>query len=82
VTQILTLIMNISLIVGIFIPGIVFGGYNVEHTSEENVEEGKKLTFNLMVVETILAIVCYVPNIIFQVNNPPTPPSDSGKVQR
>jgi FLVCR family feline leukemia virus subgroup C receptor-related protein len=28
VTQILTLIMNISLIVGIFIPGIIFGKYN------------------------------------------------------
>lgn len=33
-------------------------------------------------VETILAAVCYIPNMIFQENKPPTPPSDSGNVKR
>jgi len=30
VTQLLTLVLNVSLIIGIFIPGIVFKGYDIE----------------------------------------------------
>lgn len=45
-------------------------------------EEGRSLTFNLMMVEMVMGIVCYGMNIIFQKNLPPTPPSDSGTVKR
>jgi FLVCR family feline leukemia virus subgroup C receptor-related protein len=82
VTQLLTLVLNVSLIIGIFIPGIVFGSYNVKPVTEESIARGKELTFDLMVVETILAAICYLPNILFQDSHPPTPPSDSGSVVR
>ena len=38
VTQLLTLILNVSLIIGILIPGFVFTGYQ---PSTDNIEEGK-----------------------------------------
>jgi len=34
ITQFLTLILNVSLIIGIFIPGLVFGGYDVKPISD------------------------------------------------
>ena len=34
VTAILTLILNVSLIIGIFIPGLVFGKYDIEPFTE------------------------------------------------
>ena len=35
-----------------------------------------------MLVELIMGLVCYIPNIIFQESKPPTPPSDSGASER
>ena len=33
-----------------------------------------------MMIEFILAVICLVPNIIFQQNKPPTPPSESAGI--
>lgn len=35
-----------------------------------------------MLIEAIIAIICLIPNIIFQKSKPPTPASDSGNMQR
>jgi Na+/melibiose symporter-like transporter len=35
-----------------------------------------------MLVELILALFCYLPNLLFQKSHPPTPPSDSGSAKR
>lgn len=82
VTQILTLVLNVSLVIGILIPGFVFNGYKPDEGDPENIEKGKKITFNLMFIEALIAIICLIPNIILQKSNPPTPPSDSGNVKR
>ncbi len=79
VTQFLTLVLNISLILGIFVPGIVFGDYKPD---ANNLEEGKTLAFQTMLVEAIMGYVCYLVNIIFQESTPPTPPSDSVSVPK
>lgn len=36
VTQLLTLVLNVSLIIGIFIPGIVFGKYDTKSDDDKN----------------------------------------------
>jgi FLVCR family feline leukemia virus subgroup C receptor-related protein len=82
VTQLLTLVLNVSLILGIFIPGIVFGDYKPDMENPASVQEGKDLTFKLMWVEVVMAACCYLPNIIFQEEKPPTAPSDSVNVVR
>lgn len=79
VTQILTLVLNVSLILGIFIPKIVFGSYD---PMQDGFEKGRELTFNVMLVEAIMGVFCYGLNILFQIDKPPTPPSDSGSVVR
>lgn len=33
-------------------------------------------------VEAVIAVICLIPNIIFQESLPPTPPSDSGNIKR
>ena len=76
-TQILSLILNVALIVGIFIPGFFFSKYDDKIHTEENIKLGKSNTFNLMFFEAIMSAFCYIPNIIFQQNSPPTPPSKS-----
>jgi MFS transporter, FLVCR family, feline leukemia virus subgroup C receptor-related protein len=38
VTQYLTLIMNVSLILGFFIPSIVFAGYDLDNTSPSSIQ--------------------------------------------
>ena len=78
VTQLLTLVLNVSLIAGIFIPGIVFGKY-VPSTDLDN-SVGRDHTFKLMMVEFVMALICLVPNIIFQESKPPTPPSESASI--
>jgi MFS transporter, FLVCR family, feline leukemia virus subgroup C receptor-related protein len=78
VTQLLTLILNVSLIIGIFIPGMVFGKYDMDGDVDKEVGRGH--TFDLMFVEFILAILCLVPNLILQQSKPPTPPSDSAGI--
>ena len=35
-----------------------------------------------MLAEAILAVVCLLPNILFQRSKPPTPPSESGSINR
>lgn len=35
-----------------------------------------------MMIEAIMAFCCFVPNMLFQKKNPPTPPSASGAIQR
>lgn len=83
ITQLLTLVLNVSLIIGIFIPGIVFGGYKVEDPmTEEDITEGKRHTFNVMLVEAVMAFLCYLPNMAFQQSLPPTPASESGSLKR
>lgn len=82
VTQLLTLVLNISLIIGLFIPSLVFGSYDVAIDTVENHDKGRQLTFDLMLVETIMAALCYIPNILLQDSKPPTPPSDSGNRER
>lgn len=79
VTQLLTLILNVSLIAGILIPGIIFSGYQV---FPDTIDEGRQLSFKLMWIEAAIAIVCFLPNIIFQDSKPPTPPSESGGMER
>ena len=49
ITQLLTLIINVSLIIGMVIPGIVFSGYEPEPNAS-NLQEGRDLTFTLMLV--------------------------------
>ena len=78
----LTLILNVSLIIGLFIPGIVFGKYNVNPKTDEVIQEGKDKTFDLMLTEFIIGIICLVPNLIFQQSKPPTPPSDSAGITK
>lgn len=63
ITQLLTLVLNVSLIIGVLIPGFFFKGYE-PHPSNYN--EGKDLTFNLMLFEAIMALICFIPNILFQ----------------
>jgi len=67
---------------GIFIPGLVFGDYKPEISSQSSIDEGKSLTFKLMLVEVIMGACCYIPSIFFQEEQPPTPPSDSVTVVR
>lgn len=50
VTQILTLVLNVSLVIGILIPGFIFGKYKPDESDEENIKDGQKLTFKLMLV--------------------------------
>lgn len=50
VTQILTLVLNVSLVIGILIPGFVFNGYKPDEADPDNIEKGKKITFNLMFI--------------------------------
>ena len=38
VTQFLTLVLNVSLIFGIFVPGIVFGDYKPDTSNPENIQ--------------------------------------------
>lgn len=83
ITQLLTLVLNVSLIIGLFIPGLVFGKYDISPVDDEKIRVGKDKSFDLMMIEFILAIICLVPNIIFQQSKPPTPPSESaGNVKR
>lgn len=82
VTQLLTLVLNVSLIIGILIPGFVFKGYAPDESDPENLAEGRHTTFKLMMVETIMAAVCFLPNMLFQDSLPPTPPSESGLMPR
>ncbi len=48
----------------------------------ENIEEGKDRTFNLMFVEFMMALVCFVPNMFLQQSKPPTAPSYSAVAKR
>lgn len=82
VTQILTLVLNVSLVIGILIPGFVFNGYKPDAADPANIEKGKSITFRLMLIEAIMAVVCLLPNILFQQSKPPTPPSDSASITR
>lgn len=82
VTQLLTLIVNVSLIVGVLIPGLMFSSYKLNIDDPSSIEHGKDLTFKLMMIEAILGVVCFVPNIIFQKEKPPQPPSESGYLPR
>lgn len=50
VTQLLTLVLNVSLIIGILIPGLVFKSYKPETMDPQNIEEGKQVTFQLMMI--------------------------------
>lgn len=50
VTQLLTLILNVSLVFGIFVPGIVFGNYKPDVSDPASIEEGKSLAFKTMLV--------------------------------
>ena len=78
----LTLVVNVSLIIGILIPGIMFSGYHAEENNPTNIEQGKSLTFKLMLVESIMGLLCFIPNILFQIEKPPLPPSESGYLPR
>ena len=64
-----------SLVIGIFIPGIVFGKYELDPVTDEKIVQGRKNTFDLMLVEFVIALICLVPNLLLQQNKPPTPPS-------
>lgn len=75
----MTLVVNVSLIIGILIPGVMFSSY---HATEETIQQGKDLTFNLMLVEAIMGYLCFIPNIFLQQDKPPTPPSESGDMVR
>lgn len=75
VTQILTLVLNVSLVIGILIPGFFYHGYSPDDKDPSSLQKGKDITFRLMLVETIMALLCFIPNIIFQESEPPTPPS-------
>lgn len=66
VTQLLTLIVNVSLIIGVLIPGLIFSGYHINLDDPSTIEHGKNLTFKLMMIEAILGVICFLPNIIFQ----------------
>lgn len=50
VTQILTLVLNVSLVIGILIPGFVFNGYKPDAGDAANIEKGKEVTFRLMTI--------------------------------
>lgn len=82
VTQLLTLVLNVSLVIGILIPGIFFKGYKPDPDNPKNISEGKDLTYYLMLAEFIIADICLIPNLIFQSSKPPTPPSESGNIKR
>jgi hypothetical protein len=43
-------VLNVSLILGIFVPGIVFGDYKPDTSNPENIQEGKDLAFQTMLV--------------------------------
>ena len=75
----MTLVVNVSLIIGILIPGIMFRNY---HADVGTADEGKSLTFKLMLSEAIMGYICFLLNIIFQIEKPPTPPSESGDMVR
>ena len=62
----MTLILNVSLIIGIFIPGLVFGDYKPIEGEPSTYAEGRDLTFKLMLVEVILGVICFGLNIVFQ----------------
>ena len=66
VTQLLTLVLNVSLVVGILIPGFVFKGYAPDEEDPGNIEHGKSVTFRLMAIETIMAAICFLPNLLLQ----------------
>lgn len=82
VTQNLSLVLNVSLVIGILIPGIFFHNFAPDVLKPETITEGRNRTWKLMLVETILAILCFLPNIFLQDNKPPTPPSESGNIVR
>ena len=82
ITQLLTLVLNVSLVVGILIPGFVFHGYHPDILDPVSIQKGKDITWKLMMIETVLALLCIVPNLIFQESKPPTPPSESGNIKR
>jgi hypothetical protein len=46
----LTLILNVSLVLGIFVPVIVFGEYRPDPSNPESIQEGKDLAFKTMLV--------------------------------
>lgn len=50
VTQLLTLVLNVSLVIGILIPGFVFSGYRPDVASTASIQEGKDITFKLMMI--------------------------------
>ena len=50
VTQLLTLIVNVSLIIGVLIPGLIFSGYKINFDDPSTLEHGKDLTFKLMMI--------------------------------
>jgi len=79
ITQILTLVLNVSLIIGVIIPTVVFGSYKPEKSIDgsDNYEIGKNLTFDLMLLHAIMGYICYGLNLAFQRNKPPTPPSEA-----
>ena len=82
VTQLLTLIVNVSLVLGVLVPGLVFAGYHVKGNDPGSIAHGRQLTFKLMLIEAILGFICFVPNMIFQQEKPPEPPSESGYLSR
>ena len=78
----LTLVLNVSLIIGLLIPGVVFGKYTWNPEDPDIVQQGRDKTFTLMLVEFIMALACFVPNLFLQTNKPPTPPSYSADTKR
>ena len=45
ITQLLTLVLNVSLVIGILIPGFVFHGYAPDEKDPQSIQRGKDLTY-------------------------------------
>ncbi|EGR33456.1 major facilitator superfamily protein, putative [Ichthyophthirius multifiliis] len=82
VTSLLSFFSTVSGIIGLLIPGIFFSKYDASKDNQETFQEGKNLTFNLLLVQAIVVSVFAVLNIIFYRDKPLTPPSYSANVQR
>lgn len=67
----------------IFVAKKVFllSDYSYENDNE-NFDEGKKKTRNLMLIEFFLGVICTVPFIILGRNEPPTPPSYAASIKK
>jgi hypothetical protein len=72
------LIVNVSLIIGILIPGIMFRNYSTDSPTQE----GRDLAFKLMLTEAIMCYICLVPNMVLQKDKPPTAASESSDMVR